>query len=400
MQKTGTNSAEEVMCASQWTVGQLVSVEPRTWAGINRPGGVAKITKLHYSSGFVESVDVKYVIGAGVDTKLDLDFVEPHEELQRGGRARRGRELYRASPAKRVRSFSNANDSVGNTNTRKPKLKKNDENDDPKQKSSSSRAQQRADEKTTSENRSVKAKVNTDTKATSEKGNVKVEIKADATSAKKKKPAATSFRKPSTCDNDPNKRKAAHGNTKTGEHKVVFRLSAPCSNVVLDEKVNVSPLADTPEELRRKKGKKKTMLSSSRSKANKQQPTTVVSRSTTEEAPASAKRALAIQPTATPAVTCSAKSGPSGQLKQASGIKDSLESKRTIVLGVPASSLRVPMAPDSRDDEARPNQVPLKQIYDKQVVVANDFVQGIVGKPQAAPFVKAPVERSNSANKE
>lgn len=97
---------------SSWTLGQLVSVEPRTWAGINRPGGAGKIIKIHYTSeSFVESVDVKYILG-GVDTQLDLDFVSPHEELKRQGRSRRGRDLYRASPAKaakRVARSSSAN---------------------------------------------------------------------------------------------------------------------------------------------------------------------------------------------------------------------------------------------------------------------------------------------------
>jgi hypothetical protein len=89
------------MSNTDYQVGQLVHVEPRTWAGINRPGGVARIIKIdHCQYGYVETVDVKYILGSGSDTKIDLDFIQPHEELDRTSRSRRGRDLYRASPAK------------------------------------------------------------------------------------------------------------------------------------------------------------------------------------------------------------------------------------------------------------------------------------------------------------
>ncbi|KAI2508473.1 hypothetical protein MHU86_6000 [Fragilaria crotonensis] len=89
------------MSNTEYQVGQLVHVEPRTWAGINRPGGVARIVKIdHCQYGYIETVDVKYILGSGSDTKVDLDFIQPHAELERTSRSRRGRDLYRASPAK------------------------------------------------------------------------------------------------------------------------------------------------------------------------------------------------------------------------------------------------------------------------------------------------------------
>ena len=37
------------------------------------------------------------------DTRVDLQFVKPHEDLGRQSRSRRGREFFKASPAKRTR---------------------------------------------------------------------------------------------------------------------------------------------------------------------------------------------------------------------------------------------------------------------------------------------------------
>ena len=83
-----------------WSVGQCVSVDARTTPGINRPGGVGKITKVHYDNGYVISVDVKYVL-SGFDKHIDLAFVHPTETLNRQSRSRRGRDFYSATPAKR-----------------------------------------------------------------------------------------------------------------------------------------------------------------------------------------------------------------------------------------------------------------------------------------------------------
>ena len=89
------------MTNTEYHIGQLVNVEARLWAGINRQGGVARIIKIDRCQyGYVETVDVKYIVGPGCDTKVDLDFIQPHEDLERTSRSRRGRDMYRASPAK------------------------------------------------------------------------------------------------------------------------------------------------------------------------------------------------------------------------------------------------------------------------------------------------------------
>lgn len=41
-------------------VGSLVTVESRTWAGINKPGGAAKITKTYLDDDLVQRVDGEY----------------------------------------------------------------------------------------------------------------------------------------------------------------------------------------------------------------------------------------------------------------------------------------------------------------------------------------------------
>lgn len=80
----------------KWEVGQTVDVQSRTWAGINKPGGCARITKIHYAvDGLnVESIDVKYVLGGGCEKEIDPAIVSPFETLDRGGRKRRGRDFF------------------------------------------------------------------------------------------------------------------------------------------------------------------------------------------------------------------------------------------------------------------------------------------------------------------
>jgi hypothetical protein len=62
---------------------------------INKPGGCAKITKVHYATDglHVESVDVKYVLGGGFEKEIDPAIVSPFETLKREGRKRRGRDF-------------------------------------------------------------------------------------------------------------------------------------------------------------------------------------------------------------------------------------------------------------------------------------------------------------------
>ncbi|GMI11674.1 hypothetical protein TrRE_jg6236 [Triparma retinervis] len=64
-----------------YEVGTLVTVKSRTWAGINKQGGVGKIT----SSTFT-SCSVKYVLG-GSDKDIPTEFVTPFEEEGKRDRA-------------------------------------------------------------------------------------------------------------------------------------------------------------------------------------------------------------------------------------------------------------------------------------------------------------------------
>jgi hypothetical protein len=89
---------------------------------INKPGGRAKITKVHYHDGgtAVRSYDVKYIVGTGGEKELDPALVFPLETLEREGRSRRGRDFLTVDcPAKKThhRAASgkeNEEDPIGN----------------------------------------------------------------------------------------------------------------------------------------------------------------------------------------------------------------------------------------------------------------------------------------------
>jgi len=110
----------------KWEVGQTVDVQSRTWAGINKPGGCAKITKVHYAvnGSHIESLDVKYVLGGGFEKEIDPAIVSPFETLERGGRKRRGRDFFmdRADDVvKKVKQAFKSNNKAGATKKAKTK---------------------------------------------------------------------------------------------------------------------------------------------------------------------------------------------------------------------------------------------------------------------------------------
>lgn len=55
-----------------YKVGDLVVVQSRTWPGINKPGGVAKVTKVNVEN---ETIDVKYTLG-GSEKNLEYVYVK------------------------------------------------------------------------------------------------------------------------------------------------------------------------------------------------------------------------------------------------------------------------------------------------------------------------------------
>lgn len=57
--------------------GAIVQVQDRTWPGVNKPGGVARVTKIH-RKGTVISYDVAYVLG-GREKQVEAVFVSEQE---------------------------------------------------------------------------------------------------------------------------------------------------------------------------------------------------------------------------------------------------------------------------------------------------------------------------------
>ncbi|KAL9189305.1 hypothetical protein ACHAXT_011795 [Thalassiosira profunda] len=59
--------------------GTIVTVEARTWPGINKPGGVARVTKVHPAEGGQSArYDVAYVLG-GKEKKVEGEYVSIQE---------------------------------------------------------------------------------------------------------------------------------------------------------------------------------------------------------------------------------------------------------------------------------------------------------------------------------
>ncbi|GKY97847.1 hypothetical protein MPSEU_000742300 [Mayamaea pseudoterrestris] len=87
-----------------FSVGQVVMVKARTWPGINKHGGVGRVTKAHIEN-HVLSYDVAYVLG-GRETRVDAVFVSLVDAnndaasrvvSETGGHNPRGKSLRRAS---------------------------------------------------------------------------------------------------------------------------------------------------------------------------------------------------------------------------------------------------------------------------------------------------------------
>jgi hypothetical protein len=79
---------------SDLSIGQLVNIEARTWANINKPGGTAQITHIHYDDDSAnpyrtaKAVDVIYSLG-GRESNLELTYVKMYVEVARNARSRR-----------------------------------------------------------------------------------------------------------------------------------------------------------------------------------------------------------------------------------------------------------------------------------------------------------------------
>jgi len=59
---------------NSFSVGRMVNVKARTWPGINKPGGIGKITKVHATGDSGGCLDVRYTLG-GRETKIPIEYV-------------------------------------------------------------------------------------------------------------------------------------------------------------------------------------------------------------------------------------------------------------------------------------------------------------------------------------
>ena len=81
----GSSASSCGISLSDLAIGLDVTIASRTWAGINKPGGRAKITAIDAGA---DRIDVKYVLG-GRERNLELMYVRPYVELERGSRGRK-----------------------------------------------------------------------------------------------------------------------------------------------------------------------------------------------------------------------------------------------------------------------------------------------------------------------
>lgn len=61
------------MPPTEWTIGQLVSVQARTWAGINQPGGIARIVRMND-----DTIAVKYVVDGRQEHSVEQKYLSSH----------------------------------------------------------------------------------------------------------------------------------------------------------------------------------------------------------------------------------------------------------------------------------------------------------------------------------
>jgi len=93
--KNNRNQSTDANTAMKWEIGQHVEVQSRTGPGINKPGGCARIMKVHRTSDgtTIAGLDVKYLLGGGTERKINPALVFPIETLERGRRKRRSRDF-------------------------------------------------------------------------------------------------------------------------------------------------------------------------------------------------------------------------------------------------------------------------------------------------------------------
>ena len=85
--RLAARAAHNAVSYSRFNVGETVNVIARTWTGINKPGGVALVTRVHVD-GHSTTYDVRYVLG-GIERGIDEDFLSTVIEEGRSARTSR-----------------------------------------------------------------------------------------------------------------------------------------------------------------------------------------------------------------------------------------------------------------------------------------------------------------------
>jgi hypothetical protein len=68
-----------------FSVGQIIEVVSRTWAGINKLGGTARILSINQNG---LSYDIKYVLTSTREKDVQATFIKPLEEFTKEKRRR------------------------------------------------------------------------------------------------------------------------------------------------------------------------------------------------------------------------------------------------------------------------------------------------------------------------
>ena len=84
------NSNSEYDSIDNFVPGRLVEVKSRMWPGMNKPGGVARVSMAHFGTdevdgrSFVSHVDVHFVVGRGKEKRVPIEYVTPAPQYESG----------------------------------------------------------------------------------------------------------------------------------------------------------------------------------------------------------------------------------------------------------------------------------------------------------------------------
>ena len=89
---TGSTGNEDGTIGPKFKLGDVVDVMPRLWAGINKPGGAARIAKINYDQEEDEyTYNVSYILHGGRELDVEgiyINILEANESVRRNTRGR------------------------------------------------------------------------------------------------------------------------------------------------------------------------------------------------------------------------------------------------------------------------------------------------------------------------